>query len=338
MRPRPRDGRMKTLAKVILGCGFGAILLWFALSGTDLEQARAAIGRGNPTVMLFAVVAYWVALTVRVARWRMLLSTVTPLAFGQVWRVLIVGYAVNNLLPARLGELFRADYLRRRCAVSRSVGLGSIIMERLLDGICVLAMLGGGLLATGSLRDNPALLGAAVAGFAVVVAGFATVYALIIWHVRLPLERFPWLQKRLGAFVQGLTTLRAGVFLKALALSGAIWCLEAFAIYLIMRGFGIEAGIAGAALTVGAAALSTLLPSAPGYLGSLQVAFVLAYSALGLAPILGVLSATALQLLLLGSVTLVGLAMLALGTFYRAAIPVRPLGGDDEPRLGASTQ
>ena len=48
----------------------------------------------------------------------MLLSTVTPLAFGQVWRVLIVGYAVNNLLPARLGELFRADYLHRRCAVS----------------------------------------------------------------------------------------------------------------------------------------------------------------------------------------------------------------------------
>jgi uncharacterized membrane protein YbhN (UPF0104 family) len=303
---------VKVLAKIVLGFGFGAVLLWFALSGADLEQARSIIARGNLTYMLVAVAIYWVAMTVRVVRWRVLLSSVSALTFNQVGRVLIVGYAVNNVLPARLGEFFRADYLNRRCNVSRSAALGSIVIERLLDTMCVLVLLGTGLVALGSLRGNGALLWAAIAGCALVVAGFATVYALIFWHVRLPLGRFPWLQNRVGGFVQGLMAVRAALFVKALALSAVIWGFDLAATYLIMRGFGIEVTAAGVCLTMGAAALSTLLPSAPGYLGSLQFAFVLAYSALGLAPILGVLTATAVQLLLLGSVTLVGLAILAL--------------------------
>lgn len=329
---------MKIFVRALIGIAFGVVLLWLALSQVDAEQGRLVIGRAGIGSMLLAIAVYWVAIAFRVVRWRLLLSSTNLLSFGKVSQALVVGYAVNNVLPARLGEIFRADFLRRRFDVSRSAALGSIIVERLMDGMSVVVLLGIGLTSVGSFGNNKALVGAAIAGCAAVALGLGGVYAMIFWHERLPLRRFPWLEKRVGTFVQGMMVVRGPLFSKALALSAVVWFFETTAIYLIMRGFGVEVGIAGTCLTIGAAALSTLLPSAPGYLGSLQVAFVLAYSAHGVAPILGVLSATAVQLLLLGSVTLVGLVMLLLSYFYGAATSVRQLAaGDDQRHAGAST-
>ena len=75
-------------------------------------------------------------------------------------------------------------------------------------------------------------------------------------------------------------------------------------------GFCVVVGVAGLGLICGSATFSTLLPSAPGYVGSLQAAFVLAFSALGVEPVLGLLSATTTQLILLGPLTAIGLLML----------------------------
>jgi glycosyltransferase 2 family protein len=327
---------MKILAKASIGIAFGVLLLWVALSQVDAEQGRLVLGGASIAYMLLAIAAYWIGIAFRIGRWRLLLSGTNLLTFGQVGQALIVGYAVNNVLPARLGEIFRADFLRRRFNVSRSAALGSILVERLMDGMAVVVLLVIGLAAIGSVGNNKALVGAAIAGCVLVVAGLAAVYAMTFWHHRLPLARFPWLEQRVAQFAQGLMIVRGPLVHKALVLSAIVWCFEASAIYLIMRTFGVEVAITGTCLTIGAAALSTLLPSAPGYLGTLQVAFVLAYSALGLPPTLGVLSATAVQFLLLGSITLVGLAMLLLTYFYGAATSVRQLAGDEQ-RFGVPT-
>lgn len=328
---------MKILAKAALGVVFGIGLLWFALSEIDIEQGRRVIGRANVGFLAIAVASYWLAIAFRVVRWRLLLSSTAMLSVGQVGQALIVGYAVNNVLPARLGEIFRADFLRRRFGVPRSAALGSIIVERLMDAMCVVLLLAVGMTAVGSFGENRVLVGAAIAGCVLVAAGLATVYAMIYWHKRLPLARLPWLEKRVGTFVQGMMVVKGPQLLTALALSTAVWFFEGLAVYLIMRGFGVEVTLLGTCLTIGAAALSTLLPSAPGYLGSLQAAFWVAYSALGLAPVLGVVSATAVQILLLGSVTLVGLAMLVLTYFFGAAASVRQPADRGEGPYRAST-
>ena len=62
-----------------------------------------------------------------------------------LFRSLLVGYGVNTLLPARLGELFRAEFFKRSYGVTRSVGLASVALERLLDGVIVVACLAAGL-------------------------------------------------------------------------------------------------------------------------------------------------------------------------------------------------
>src|SRR5665811_487970 len=143
---------MTLVARAILGLAIGSLFLWLAVSHVDMKGASQALEQARVWPLIASALIYWVAISLRTVRWRMILSEVAPLSFKQVAQCLIIGYAINNILPARLGELFRVDFLRRHCGVARSAGLGSIIVERLADGLIALALLVLGLnLATLSL-------------------------------------------------------------------------------------------------------------------------------------------------------------------------------------------
>jgi len=314
---------MKTFLRASVGLIFGGLLFWFAVSHVNLTDLASTLKGARLDLMLVAVVVYWAGIAVRVIRWRILLSASCAIGFPQVAESLIVGYAVNNVLPARLGELFRADYIRRRFGVARSAALGSIIVERLLDAIAVLAMLAFGLLTAKLKPHQMALTAAAWLASAGIAAGVLFVVGTVSWHDRLPLDRWPWLRNRVTILAQAMSIVHRPAAFLAVAASAVVWALEAAALELVLLGFGTPVDISGLSLIMGAAALSTLLPSAPGYVGSLQVAYYLAFSALAITPVLAVVVSTATQILLLGSVTVVGLVLYLRHQLYRTAISLK---------------
>jgi uncharacterized protein (TIRG00374 family) len=301
---------MKHVLTAILGVAFGGVLLWFAISTVDLADAATVLASSRTTPLLAALAAYWIAITIRILRWQLLLREIAPLAFFQVARALVVGYAINNVLPARIGELFRVDYLARRFRVGRSAALGSVILERLFDGLVAVAVLIVGL---SFLRlkflDSP--LGAvAVTGTLVIAVALLAIILLVSFRGRLSISRAPWLLSRVEVLLSSMSVIHRPVILTVAIYSVAAWCMEAIAFRFVVSAFSIELAVGELCLVFGAAALSTLLPSAPGYVGSLQVAFVLAFSAIGIAPVFAVVSSTAVQIVLLGSMTIVGLTVL----------------------------
>jgi uncharacterized membrane protein YbhN (UPF0104 family) len=296
-----------------LGMAVGALMLWLALSKVDLAEAGQALERGRIGPMALAVCVYWLSIAMRIARWRLILSGSAQLSYGKVGQALIVGYSVNNLLPARLGELFRADYLRRRFGVERAIALGSIVVERLMDGVFALILLATGLIFLGPGSDHSSLVNATTVGAAVIGAALAGACGIAVFHDRLPLDRLPWVERRIGMFASSMMVVRRPVFITALLLSGGIWLSETVCLVLIAAIFNATIDVAGALVLIGAVSFSTLLPSAPGYIGSLQAAFVLVFLALGLPTVLGLLSATAMQVLLLGPMLIAGLAILLVG-------------------------
>jgi Predicted integral membrane protein len=104
------------LFQVLVSLAVGAALLWLAIARIDLAGLGAELAQVRPGWLVAAVALYWIALMLRSWRWRILLAPVRHLSFGQVFHGLLVGYAANYLLPARLGELVRADFLGRRYA------------------------------------------------------------------------------------------------------------------------------------------------------------------------------------------------------------------------------
>lgn len=313
---------MKVVFQGLLGIAFGVLLLWMALSGIDGAAISAALAQANIGYLLAGIGLFWIGVLFRILRWQALLTPVRMLTFWQVGLALVIGYAVNIILPARLGELFRADFLRRRFEVARSAALGSIIIERLLDAVVVGGLFAIGLLAAANRQFDPALITVAYGAAAAIVIGCLGVCMIVFFEHRLPFGRFPRLAARVSVMAQTLAIVRGPIVIRCALVTLLVWSAESLAILMMVWAFGVAVSLSGLCLIVGAASLSTMLPSAPGYIGSLQFAFILTYSALKFDAVHGVLSATATQVMLMGSIACVGIGLLLIDN---ARAPARHL-------------
>ncbi len=230
-----------------------------------------------------------------------------------------VGYMANNVLPARAGEIYRAHFLGRRVRMSRSGVAASIVVERTLDGlmlVCVILLvfvlfpqehyLGGTALITGLV-------------FLGLAAGILT-YGLTADKAHqvidqglglLPRALHERLAGRLRSFLQGIRGIStAGEFLEAGMYTVLVWVLDACAIALVVTSFGVALPLVGFVLVFALVALSTTLPSGPGFVGPFQYAFVLSLGSFAVSRETALAISVAAQLALLGSVTFIGLVLL----------------------------
>lgn len=300
-------------ARIAIGAGVGALFLWLAVRQTSLAEVGAVLRRVQPAWMLTALAAYAVALVLRVVRWRLIVNFVAPLSFRQVAVALIVGYAVNTILPARLGELFRADFVKRQYDVQRSIALGTIAIERLMDGVFVLSALAIGVFfAAGPLQTDISLTGLILAGSVL----FGSV-GLALFVLGGPHE-FAWLaarspaaHKRLAALQSVARIVRHPRIVTIGLMTVPVWLFDTGAIWSVLKACDIALSPIQMCAGIGIISLSTLLPSPPGYLGTMQFAFALVATMFGFSAAQGIAAATANQVFLLGSMTIVGLMQLS---------------------------
>jgi glycosyltransferase 2 family protein len=102
-----------------------------------------------------------------------------------------------------------------------------------------------------------------------------------------------------------------------------IWLAEGAAQWCILYACGVSLDMLGMCLVIGVVSLSTLLPSPPGFLGTMQFAFVLSVTILGYSSPQGLAAALANQIFLLGSMVAVGLALLLVTYSRRFTAKVR---------------
>ena len=109
----------------------------------------------------------------RGARWRALLAPIAPLPYRRVLGYTYIGYLANNVLPARLGELYRSHALGEGEGVSRTTVLGTVVVERVVDTVMVVAIAAVAVLVL-SVRgamSSAVLLGLAFVALLVIVLG-----------------------------------------------------------------------------------------------------------------------------------------------------------------------
>ena len=136
---------MRTVASITLrmtvGLAVGALLLFLTLRNVNIDDVRETLRQIDGRWVIVAIASYAIALFVRTIRWWLILRSAANIKLGQVGLALLQGYAVNALLPARLGEIFRADYCGRRYQISRSTVFGTIMIERFTDAVVMLCAL-----------------------------------------------------------------------------------------------------------------------------------------------------------------------------------------------------
>ena len=301
-------------ALAAFGLGLGGLFLWLALRQVEFRNAGAILQGLDIGYLLLAIATYWVSIALRIFRWRRMLNPYYPSTRLQIAETLIVGFAVNYILPARLGELFRADYAKRRFEIPRSAAVGSIAVERLTDGVVVVCCLWLGLVlatqASESFAAEHLWVIQSIANVGAAIFAVATVCVVLIVRYRIRLHIGPeWLRVRAAAFVDGLTTFKLVWTWGVLSLSLAVWGTEALALWFVFKSMAVELSLAVTLMLIGAATLSTLVPTAPGFIGSYQLGYVAVMNAVGVSAEVGLIAATTIQITFFGTVTLTGIAI-----------------------------
>lgn len=300
-------GLKRTWLRGGLGILVGAVFLWLALRQTTWQQVQAILTNARSEWLALAIALYGIDLAIRTSRWQHLLRAVKPLSFRATGRALLVGYAMNNLLPARLGELVRANFTGQRYQISRTAVIGSIAIERSLDGLIVVACL---ILGRLFVARNAVLDRLTLAGVLLFAGIFVALWLTSRSSLHRLLGRFPRpIIARIQSFQEGLTALRGSQLSRAIALSGLIWMFEGLALWAVLHAVGVELGWQPMLLVIGVVSLSTLLPSPPGFVGTYQYAYAFIIGLLGHQAAQGIAAATATQIFLLGGVTVIGLAL-----------------------------
>jgi uncharacterized membrane protein YbhN (UPF0104 family) len=306
--PEPSTGvsnRLLGRGASLLGLAVSAVALagvaWWAL-----RQEPPALPRGSGQLAaLAAAIALYAANTgVRAERWfRLLVDDGATPRRVDAYALTVIGYAANNVLPARAGDALRIVLAAPRAATSRRTVLGTLLAERLLDIAVLLAIfvvVGYGLF--GEVAPGSPLLALALTA---AVAGAAVVTIVLARR-----------SHRLRAFIDPVlsSTLRLRSLHGAglLAVTAAIWGLETGVWMLAAAAVGLHLSLMEGLYLVALASVFSLIPSGPGYAGTQDAAAVLGVRAVGGSGSLAVSFLLTLRFVLLVPITLAGLVTLAL--------------------------
>jgi uncharacterized protein (TIRG00374 family) len=292
-----------------LGCTF--FFLALALSHVPKDAIGASLATANPIWIGAAMLVYAADLSLRAWRWQIILRPVAALPYPDVARALLVGYGLNAILPLRLGELFRAEFLKTSVGLDRVWALTSIVVERLFDGLTVIACLAVGLLLGAATRQNAGIL------INVLVTGSAIIGLILVLGLCFAgpvmsrvLVRFPRLSAQVAVVQRGFEVLRTRRTAKVAALTLLIYLPDALALWFVVKGVGLGLGFADTLVLLGVASLSTIVPSGPAFIGTLQFAYALVIEYAGAPAAIGVAAATLVQVCILLPTALAAVAIL----------------------------
>ena len=125
--------------QIWFGILISAIFLYLVLRKIDFPQLWQVLISANYWWLIPGVGVYFIALWVRSWRWHYLLRPLKAIPTRKMFPIVTMGYAFNNIFPARAGEVLRAVVLKHEEDVPISASLATIIIERVFDGIVMLA-------------------------------------------------------------------------------------------------------------------------------------------------------------------------------------------------------
>jgi glycosyltransferase 2 family protein len=270
-----KTGTLRFLIPFAISAGL-LVLVINSVRG-EAGQLTAALGAADWRLIAPAIGLYFVGVWLRSARWGLLLPE-HAVKTSTLFRALVVGFTVNNLLPLRMGEVARAYLLARWCRIPYGTTVASLVVERVLDGLSLAILLllsltlvpsaPGYLLVVGVLAAVGFLTGAGLLALAAWRASGITAVAGFVAR-RLP-TRFATLVEGLAeSFARALALVHSPVRLaRLLGLSLLAWCLELGLFFVLLLSFGLPASYPLALLVGSAANFATLVPSSPGYAGT----------------------------------------------------------------------
>jgi uncharacterized protein (TIRG00374 family) len=277
--------------RTVIGILLSVLLLWWALRDVSAAEVAHELRAADPVLFALSILVTLGGFGFRALRWGILLTPAHPgVRFRPRFASTVIGFAANNLLPARVGEFARAYALTRFSSVTIGASVATLVIERLLDGLVLVALLFASMAATsfplaveiggvdprGAARVVAVVMAGGTIGlFAIVLAPRRAIRLAEAIAARLLPERLrrPAVAG-VKAFLDGLLVLKDGrLFATSVALAMAQWMFTAVSFLLAFRAFGIDqVPFSGAVFLQSLISLAVALPSSPGFFGPFEAA------------------------------------------------------------------
>lgn len=289
--------------RTLISFGLVFAIVIFALRGQNIDvgQTWEYMRGANPWLMLMGLAVFYTTFPLRAIRWRMLLRNAhVPVHEGRsswatlpaLMEYLYLSWFANCIVPAKLGDAYRAYLLKHNGKVSFSSTLGTIFAERLLDMIGLFGML----LVSGWLT-----FGARMPEGTQIIFGFG---ALLVVGILVGLAGMRWLSPLIRRVVPArlhdfygrfeyaaLRSFSPAILPRLVLLTGAVWMLEGARLYFVilaMNQEGVSLGLSAVIFVALASSLLTALPITPGGLGVVEGAITVVLTFFGVDKHLGI--------------------------------------------------
>jgi uncharacterized protein (TIRG00374 family) len=284
--------------QIWVGVLISVFCIWISLRGLRLGEFWEVVKSANYWWILPGIAVYFVGVWVRAWRWHYLLKPIKEIPTRTMFPITAIGYMGNNIYPARAGEVLRAVILKRREGVPVSASLATIIVERIFDGVVMLAFVFINLPELAKLTSDSgvvgniqqvALYGTAAFVTALVIFLLAAMFPLVtakigqrfIDHV-LPARLHEKVSGIMHKFLDGLASLRSPLnILMVFVTSVIIWLFETMKYWFVMHAFNFSVSFFALMLMNGIVNLFTTIPSAPGYIGTFDAPGIAVLTAYG---------------------------------------------------------
>lgn len=325
---------VRTIGSIVFGL-LVLVLLFQVVLKIDFGATWAQITAANPIFLLLATLAYYATFPLRGLRWRFVLGRVgTKIGRRDATEILFLSWFVNCLVPAKLGDLYRAYLLKGNYGGSISRTVGTIFIERIADIVVIFALA----LAAGFWsfrgRSRPEIDALFLAGFV-----FAAILVLLVIGLNyfggrltrfLP-ERVADLYERFHEGSTGALTARSLPVIGALTV--VIWLFEGLRLFFVIRALDLpdaNLGISAALFVALAGSLLTAIPLTPAGVGFVEAGIV------GLLSLYGVVGEPAVAVALTDRAISILTVIVLGGIFYAFSAKVRRAhAGGTVPEVGA---
>jgi uncharacterized membrane protein YbhN (UPF0104 family) len=256
--------------RTLLGFVVAAVVIYIFLRNFDLASALKSISAANPLLLILAAIAFYSSLPLRGMRWGALLRpSGEDIGYLPLSHYYFLAWFANAILPARIGDVYRAYLLKRNKSVPISLSLGVIFSERVFDlAVTAILLILSGSYFWGALKNGAQqryLIGGLWA-----VAGLVAVFVISIFLLPRLSRIAPakWRDK-IELFAAGIFKWPA-LLPKIGSMTVLIWLSEALRLYLVFLAFGIKAGFLVALFISQASLILMSIPLSPAGLGLVE--------------------------------------------------------------------
>ena len=266
---------------ISLGVPLVLLVLVFRVAlNVDFAELANSVASANKVLLIAAFLVFYAGFPIRGMRWALLLKGAgMRVGTKDATEILFLSWTVNCLVPAKLGDLYRAFLLKINADVSGSRTLGTIFIERIFDlfAIAILGLLAG----FWSFRTGfpPEIQFVAVLGIGVIVvlAGFLLLVRnfgrAILGKLPLPARALEFYDR----FEEGLFSINRRTLGPLAILTVLIWVTEGLRLWLVIQALGlpgVSMGISGAFFVAFIGSLLTAVPLSPAGLGTVELGVV----------------------------------------------------------------